>query len=255
MNRTAVAILVCVCALFAAPARADDGGWWDTFWKWDTHFFSYGSEIHLACLDGQGRRVIGCEEWFKGILKIPEALARGKSDPFVHNFRVVKDPNGKTPEEKFLTLESFDPIKHEIDFRLSYSRSHGKRYDAPDPPIGDPINAVRPMLMYRFHDTRFSAVGAGVGGLFIWGRGANTTRWILTPASYVFYPLPRAQAFFVRAEVNYIPHGFSASDFGDGPDPANPQKAVATFERRPDWNSSLTFGFDLRRIGSFAGAR
>jgi hypothetical protein len=68
MTKIAFRVLMCVClVLTPAIARADDGGFWDMFFRWDTKFFGYGTEFHVLCLNKSGQRVENCEEWFRNL--------------------------------------------------------------------------------------------------------------------------------------------------------------------------------------------
>ena len=234
MKRLATFILMCSCVLVPRSVRADDGGWWDAIWKWDQKFMGASSEIHLLCLDARGRRVEGCEEWFRNVKR--SALGQ----PVEHRF-AVKNPATATGKEP---LTSYEPIKHEIDFRFGYGRNYGLRYDSSEnPPIDGSINVVTLMGMYHYHVTKYVALGAGAGAYLLWGKRFDAfSRTIIKPVSVTLHPFPGWPAFAVRPEVNYIPQGFSAADFGDvGP--------AYTFHKESDWNVSVAFGFDLRRVG------
>jgi hypothetical protein len=235
MKRLTLAILVCTFALLPSRAGADDGGWWDWLWKWDPKFQGGSAEIHLLCLDKDGQRILGCEEWFVNLARL---LFKGKSP--VHHFRVLKkssDPNAQSLEVE--QVKSFDRIVHEFDFRVGYHHSTGDRYDDPQPSIDGSINVLNPMGMYHWHVLPAVAVGAGVGYATIYGDRFKTfSRVIFTPFSGIVY----YKALAVRPEVHYLMGGLSAADFGD---------AGVTFSHKREWNFSIAVGFDLRRIGHF----
>jgi hypothetical protein len=240
-----VALLICVCVLIPGLASADDGGWWDAIWKWDVRLTGFNTEFHLLCMDGAGRRVIGCEEWFRGF----KQLLTGHEP--THDFRVIDDPKTKAT----VAIDSFQAIRHEIDLRVGYYGNFlfNDRYSEPEPSITGRINVVPVVLMYHYRLNRFVAAGGGMGLMSIYGdRFEPFTRSLLVPASFVISPRPggdRWGAFTVTTEVRYIPQGFVAADFGDGPDPANPTKVVSNYVNHSEWAATVGFGVDLRRIG------
>jgi hypothetical protein len=259
MKRLARAAVVCLCALMLAPAkaRADDGGWWDNFWKFDTRFRGWGSEIHLLCLDAERKRVIGCEEKFVNIGR----LFAGR--PVEHDFKVRKGPKKavETPDD-FTQLASFSPIKHELDFRFSYHQSIGTRYPDdsryadpahPEPIFDGRISAEQLVLMYHYHFYEWLAAGFGGGVLRVHGADFNEFyRGVIQPVSVLIYPIKGAKAFYIRPELYYIPKGFTSADFGDAQDPANPSKPYSTFTTHGgELNISVAVGFDLRHVGLF----
>ena len=249
MKQTRILLLVCLYALIPALARADDGGWWDTLWKWDTKLTGVSTEFHLLCLDQAGRRVVGCEEWFKGLL-----LPFKGDKKLVHKFEVLANPAAPVASQTLDRIE-FEDIKHEINLRVGYYRNFGDRYPPPDPSIRDSINALKTMATYHYHINKYMAVGGGAGYVTIYGTRFDLfSRSILTPVSYIIYPAPgdsRWGALVLRAEVNYIPEGFTAADFGDAADPTNPTKVVSNFSNKNEWSATIGIGFDLRRVGCF----
>jgi hypothetical protein len=250
MKRLARVAVVCLCALALAPAtaRADDGGWWDNFWKFDTHFRGGGTEFHLLCLDDQGRRVIGCEEWFRNVKR----LFAGQ--PIEHDFKVRKGPKkpGET-EADFERLQSFEPVRHELDFQVSYHQSLGSRYpDTPNEPVFDGrISVERVLIRYNLHVASWIAVGTGAGFMRVHGADFDPFfRTVITPVSALIYPIKGAKGFFIRPDLYIIPKGFTAGDFGNAQDPANPGKPFSTFSTNgAEVNWAIAVGFDLRRIG------
>jgi hypothetical protein len=250
-RRAVVTGLVCVCLLAPSLARADDGGWWDNFWRFDPKLTGYSTEFHLLCKDKQGRRVIGCEEWFKGLYSV---LVRQQAP--THHFKALKDSNA-TDEDSQYDLVQFEDIKQEVDFRVGYYRNYGNRYNNPnESSIQGSIKVQKFEGFYHYHITDFLALGAGVGYLQIYGdRFDLFSRSILTPVSVVGYMPPLGsqnwKVLEARFEVNYIPKGFTAADFGDAADPNNPSKTVSHFSNTNEWNITLSIGYDLRRIGSY----
>jgi hypothetical protein len=240
MKRLTMLILMCVFTLVPMCASADDGGWWDWLWKWDPKFLGASSEIHLLCLDGYGRSVKGCEEWFRNVGR--SFLGR----PIEHRFRVLKDPNAQDPDEKFEKIDSLEAIRHEIDFRFGYHRNVGLRYNpSENPPIDGSINVLKLMGMYHYRLNERVAVGGGLGFLTIYGdRFDRFSRGIVTPVSVIVFPVPGWKALALRPELNWIPTGFTAADFGDDP-------ARFSYSNKHEWNVSIAVGFDLRRIGEF----
>jgi hypothetical protein len=235
---------VCACVLAPRAARADDGGWWDWLWKFDSKFVGGTVDFHVLCFDrylqpirnAHKQRLFGCEEWFKNIGHI------GETEKIEHTF-LVEDPAAATRTDRFAPMTSFDPIKHEVDFRFGYFHNVGDRYDPPDPPTGGSINIYKLMGIYRYHLTDRVAVDGGLG--FLWFQGDRFTafsRGILT-AGFIIVPIGGWRWFEVLPAFNYMPGGFTAADFGDPPG--------FVFNHPTEKNVSIAIGFDLRRIGQF----
>jgi len=228
-------------------ARADDGGWWDAIWKWDAKLTGLNTEFHLLCMDGASRRVMGCEEWFKNI----GGLFGRK---VVHHFKVRTNPDDAVGPATFQPM-TFDQVKHEVNLRVGYYHNYGHRYSAPEPDIDGSINAVPTILTYYYHVNEHFAVGAGMGMVTIYGdRFEPFNRPIVVPASYVIRPFSGHRgwgAFVLRGEINYMPEGFSAADFGDAADPRDPAKLVSNYSNRSEWHATIGLGFDLRGIGTY----
>src|SRR5258708_16348979 len=98
MIKTVVFFFACFCILIPNAARADDGGFWDMLFHWDTKFSGYGTEIHLVCVDKAHNRIDRCEEWFTKLLHIGEIFH--------------KDPHSL--DHGF----DFDAITHEVSLRV-----------------------------------------------------------------------------------------------------------------------------------------
>jgi hypothetical protein len=238
MKRLITTVVACACALLLMPAaaRADDGGWLDWLWKFDPTFRGAAVDFHLLCLDAQGspilnedhRALFGCEEWFANVLNV----LRGRR--IRHTFTV------EPTKGQFRLLESFDPIKHEVDFRVGYYRLVGDRYDnvAPTDPDDQRINVAKLMGVYRYHVTSWLAAEPSAGALVFWGHGFDAfSRFIVSVG-----PLLSYKALELLPAVNYMPQGLAASDFGD-------TAPRFTFSNKPEWNYSVTVGFDLRHVG------
>jgi hypothetical protein len=237
MRRRATAVLAFVMLLLPALARADDGGWWDWFWKMDPRFMGFSVDFHLVCLDERGRVVHGCEEWFRNMRHA------FKPQDISHTFKVVKDPKATRPE--YETLNTFNKIAHEIDFRVGYHASYGDRYDeAPIDPDAQRINLVKMLGLYRYHVKPWIAVEAGGGYLVFYGDGFSPFARGMLSVGPVINPISKWPAFQVLAAYNYSHKGITAADFGDNP-------ARFSMNNVPEQNVSIAVGFDLRRIGNF----
>ncbi|HWW85853.1 MAG TPA: hypothetical protein VNZ26_19785 [Vicinamibacterales bacterium] len=245
MKRLTIAAgLVCACVLASSPARADDGGWWDNFWRFDPKLIGYSTEFHLLCLDDQGRRILGCEELYKNVFR----LLVGGPKSIKHDFR-VKNP-GQTPE--YVKADQFEDVhlRHEVDFRVGYYWNFGDRYDPPEPSIQGSIRVVKLMGIYTYHVPGLHEVlglGGGIGYLEIYGdRFSLFSRSILTGSVIGYVPsgVPEyLKPLQARFEVNYIPLGFTAADFGDA--------TVSHFSNQKEWNITLGIGYDFRRLRGY----
>lgn len=214
MKRVAMLVLVCACVLVPAAAHANDGGWWDWFWKWDPKFMGGGAEIHLLCLDAARNNLPNCEQWFKNVYR---AIAR---KPIVHPFNV-------------------DLLRHQIDFRFSYYRNYGARYDEPDPPSDGSMTALKLMVMYNYHVNRNVAVLGGLGVLPVWGdRFPRKQARGIVSAGLLFH-IPKAEWLTVRPELGLIPGGFSGADFGD---------PTVSYAKNNIVNFSVAMGIDVGRL-------
>src|SRR4029079_10670034 len=114
MNKTVCVALACVCLLLVpTTARADDGGFWDWLFHWDTKFVGLGTEFHARCWTGDGKKVEHCEEGFKNL---PHLFKPTES---VHQFTTYE---GRQPARV-----EFAQIEHEINIRVTYLHSYGQR--------------------------------------------------------------------------------------------------------------------------------
>ena len=242
MKRLARVAVVCLCALAPATARADDGGWWDNFWKFDAHFMGVGTDFHAFCYgkdaDGKSRRIRGCEEWFRNI---PKLWKGGLPE---HDFNYGTRVDGQVEY-----LDNLKDIKSELTLRVGYYQNRGARYkydeNHPDDAVYGYIGIERFMALEYWYPKPSLAIGAGGGLMLIHGDRFNAfTRGVIT-GSVVAYP-PAANALFIRFEVNSIPAGFRSEEFGDPPGLLNKDHEV---------NFTIAVGFDLRRVGRFHVAR
>jgi hypothetical protein len=223
MKKITLLLVVCVCILMPSVARADDGGFWDMLFHWDTKFFGYGTDFHVLCLKESGDRVQGCEEWFKNL---PHTFHPSRSN---HPF-------------------DFKDIKHEFDFRVVYLRSYGQRIPDSELAASDTnkndtraVNAWKLMGLYYYHFNSQMQLGAGAGAIPIWGDDVTRVWRGIGTASLILSPAPRSIWTF-RLEESYLTNSISGATLGH---------PSATFGINGEWNFSATIGFDLRRAGNF----
>jgi len=201
-------LLVCVCGLIPASARADDGGWLEWLEKMSgPRFIGLATDFHFLCIGPDGKR-FACERWFG-----------------------LKDQ----------TFE-FSQIRHEIDARVGIYWKVGERFSDVTNDT-DRINALKLEVMYRYHPNTVVSLGTGAGVMPFFGEGFDVfARLIITPVSVIVTPFrvgPRVvRAFYVRLEDSYIARGFSgAVDFKD---------SRTKFSTTGEWNTSYGFGWDFR---------
>jgi hypothetical protein len=218
MKRLRLAVLVCVCVLAPAVARADNGGFLDWLYSLDPKLIGFGTDFHL-CLD-ESNQVKNCEDWF-GLR---------------HKFS----------GEPLVTLAD---IRHELDFRVAYYRKYGERFS--DVSDTRSINAFKLMVLYYYISSdKHLSTGFGAGFMPFFGDGFESfSRGILTPISIIYSPAARGpanttgdvwkKAFIIRAESTYITTGFTGADFGNS--------ATAYTTRGGEWNFSVALVFYLRR--------
>jgi hypothetical protein len=224
-KRIGLLFVVCVCILKPAAARADDGGFWDMIWHWDLKLQGVGTEFHLLCLDQAGNRVGGCEEGFRNIWTNP--FSRKQFDQIPHVF------------------QSFDGIKHEINFRFSVLYSYGDRIDdaklAPGDTTANDARVVGLNLQgfYNYRITNRFDVGVGGGAIPVF-RLSNGVVW--RPTATVAFVASIWGPWYFRFATNYFGNTITASDL------AHP---TSTFSGGPEWGPSITFGYDLRRVGRY----
>jgi hypothetical protein len=217
--------VVCVGILEPATARADDGSFWDMIWHWDLKLQGIGTEFHLLCLDEAGHRVSGCEEWFKNMGHNP--LSRRQWSQIPHSF------------------QSFEAIRHEINFRFSVLYSYGDRIDdaklAPGDSTANDARVVGLNLqgLYNYRITNRFDVGVGGGAIPLF-RLPNSVVWRPT-ATFAFVAGIRGPWYF-RFATNYFGNTITASDLGH---------PTSTFSGGPEWGPSITIGYDWRRVGRY----
>ena len=221
MKKLGFVLMVCVCILTPSAARADDGGFWDMIWHWDTKFFGYGTDFHPLCLDKDGNRVGGCEEWFRN---------------FKHFY---------SPDDSVHAFTDFATIKHEIDLRVSYMLSYGERFNDDAFAPGDKnandsrkMHAFRLMGLYYYRVNRRWDIGGGGGVLPVFGEDIDTAwRPIITFSSV--HSL--GGIWFLRLEPSYI--------YGSVTGRGQVDHDKVVFTVGPGANFNATVGFDFRRLG------
>lgn len=206
-------VVMMLCALAPATARANSGGFWDFLYSLDPKLTGFGTDVHLACLNANGERVPGCEEMW-GMRRAENIDVRN--------------------------------IKHEVDLRVAYYWKYGVSYEGV--PAKDSIKAFKLIGMYKYHPDVHITVGLGGGVMPFFGHdedgnGFNSfSRGVLVPLSVTYAPATQGdkwkKSFFMRAEASFITEGFSRGDFKNG---------VAATETKGEWNFSVATGFDFRR--------
>jgi hypothetical protein len=225
MKKWTLLLAVFVCILTPSVARADDGGFWDMLFHWDTKFVGVTEDFHVLCFDRSWTIVKGCEEFGRKI--IPTILH--PKTPIRHAF-------------------AFQEIKHEFDFRLTYLRSYGERIPDAKLANGDPrtndlrrVKAWKVVGFYRVHFWHNFDYGIGGGVIPMYGQFVTPglKRGILTPLS-VEYSIPHAEAIVLRFEYSRITGSITGADLGH---------PGANWGNNGEWNPVGTVGIDLRRIG------
>jgi hypothetical protein len=265
MKRLAMVLLI-LFTLVPGRADADGGGFWDWFWSWDPEFVGGSAEFHLLCLDENGNQIRGCHEHFSNVVKLFKDQTKdrdGKNkNEITHCFRMLANPDAPEPEisdtnpcplGQRYSMRTGLQIKHKINLLVGYHHNISDRYHEQPTDKQEALSAlgsihvVRFMFMYYRQLHEMVDVGGGIGALRI--QGENFTpfaRGMITPVSFLFYPIKGAKAFVVKPELNYILGGFKAADFGDDP-------AKFSFSKEHEWNLSISVGFDLFRVGRFLG--
>jgi len=236
MKKSVCVAIACVCLLLVpSSARADDGGFWDWLFHWDTKFFGLGTEFHVRCWTGDGRKVEYCEEWFKNL---PHLFQPRES---VHQFTTYE---GRQP-----TRVEFAQIEHEINIRVTYLHSYGQRISdanlAPDDPLLDDHRTVHGVKLLGLYNRRLTGrlrgleIGGGGGIIPLWGEDVHNV-WRGDIEANVLYGL--GSIFYVRGDVSYLTNTITGADFG------HPTSSLTI---SPGFNAAVSFGFDLRRTGIF----
>jgi hypothetical protein len=237
MKKIAFVIVVCACILTPAAARADDGGFWDMLFHWDTKFFGYGTEFHLVCRTASNKRVENCEEQFRNFRL--RYFRRPSTTP--HFFTVYE--NGEARAVRF------EEIKHELNFRVSYMHSYGQRIPdaklAPDDPLRNDtrkIHAVRALALYTFRANKWLDLAAGGGIVPLFGDDVHRVWRGVFSGGLVF---ALAGGWYARTDLSYYTNTITGADFG------HPTSSMVI---KPKPNASFTIGVDLRRVGIFNAA-
>ena len=221
-----IGLLLVVCLLMPAVSRADDGGFWDMIWNWDTKFSGYGTDFHF-CLDPSGKPV-RCEQLFTNIW---------------HN------PFSTEPLTNSLAPTPFDQLRHEFSFRVSLMHSYGQRVgsdnlsvaDAANPTItarnSDKLWASRLMGIYYYRWNKWLAIGGGAGVIPVWGL-QNGAVW--RPTQTISYETGIGGAWYLRLEESHFGGTITAQDL---------LGSTSTTARsiEPEWKPSITLGIDFRR--------
>jgi hypothetical protein len=178
-----VLLVVSVCALLPASARADDGG----FWEWlqgmsGPKMQGFGTDFHFFCVNDQNV-LVNCERFFG-----------------------LKTMN-----------ESMEKIKHQFDLRVALYWKYGDRF-GDDPTDTRRIQAAKLMAFYRYFATNWLEVGFGAGYMPFFGDGFELfSRGIITPMSVTVAPFSykALKGLTFRADNSYITNGLSGAVFGN----------------------------------------
>jgi hypothetical protein len=230
MKKIAQLFTLVACLLTPNTAHANDGGFWDMLFRWDTKFSGYGTDFHLVCLTRERKQVTGCEEWFT---KIPYFFKH----EIPHEFALRNTSPLQTVE--------FEDIRHEVNLRVAYFHSYGQRVPDAKLAANDPrrndhrtVHAVKIQAMYYFRVNKHLDLGVGEGVVPLFGDDVANVWRGMTTFSAVVAPKGR---WYGRAELSYFTHTITGADLG------HPGSSLVT---DPGWNFAATFGFDLRRVGS-----
>jgi hypothetical protein len=213
-------LMLCVCLLISAAARADDGGFFDMIWHWDIKFFGIGTDFHPLCLNDSGQRIKGCEEWFTHLFRrVPF-----KSDAITDDF-------------------AWEDIRHEVTIRVSGMFSYGERIPSEVLAAGETtdtrvVGAARMMGLYYYHVKHTSnrlSVGGGAGTIPVFL--STGVVWRPIAAASVEYGL--GSSTYVRFDETYFGNTITAADLGH---------PTAIYSAGPKWAPSVTIGWDLRRV-------
>jgi hypothetical protein len=236
MNKTVCVALACAWLLLVpTTARADDGGFWDWLFHWDTKFVGLGTEFHARCWTGDGKKVEHCEEWFRNL---PHLFHPGES---VHEFTTYE---GRQPARV-----EFAEIEHELNIRVTYLHSYGQRVPDATLPANDPladdhrtVHGVKLLALYNRRLTgrlRGLEVAGGGGIIPLWGEDVHNV-WRGDITGSVLYGL--GSIFYLRGDVSYLTNTITGADFG------HPESSMTI---SPGFNAAASIGFDLRRVGMF----
>jgi len=233
MKKTALLFALSACLLTPRTAHANDGGFWDMLFRWDTKFSGYGTDFHLVCLTESGHQVHGCEEWFT---KLRYFFHR---DKIKHEF-ATRDELTLQPQ-----TVAFDKIRHEVNLRVAYFHSYGQRIPdaklaANDDKRNDhrTVHAIKIQAVYYYRINRYFDVGVGQGVVPLFGDDVTNLWRGISTVSFVVAPKGR---WYGRLEGSYFTHTITGADLG------HPTSSLIS---GPGWNAAAIFGFDLRRIGT-----
>jgi hypothetical protein len=238
MTRRTTVLVLSLLLTMPAAARADDGGWWDWFWRYDTVFIGGGSDFHVLCLDKEGhvvhhgergRALFGCEEWFVPLGKVFTGQLP------VHDFEVQEFKDGKETWRRF---DSFSEIKNEFDLRAGVHWSLGTM-DPPGTKSQSTTWLVSTMFVYRHHWNGAFAGEAGVGSVIMIPTQTDTVSRGMVSAALVW---SAGAGVDTRLNVGLLPGRVSSTDIGD----ANQQ-----YTHSPEWTLGLTTVIDLRKVGRY----
>ena len=180
MTNVRLLLVVWLCTLVPAAARADDGGWYEWLQKMSgPTLMGFGSDVHLVCID-KDARAFNCEKFWVGRRNV-----------------------------------DFDRIRHQIDFRFTVFTNVDDSVRAPRS-----IWALKLMGMYHYRITPQFDIAEGIGFLPVFGDGVqSTSRGVVTPISIGYFPFKNggawAKSFFGRFEENYLTGRLSGAELGN----------------------------------------
>jgi hypothetical protein len=215
-KKFAFLIVVCLCILTPGSARADDGGFWDMLWHWDTKFSGYGTDFHIYCWNESKARVPDCDDGFRHIW----------NNPF-------------NPPAIKRSFANIGEVRHEINLRVSVMNSYGLNIpglteaDKENDPVVWAVKAMG-IYYYRIPGTRLDA-GAGGGMIDLFGTNVDRT-W--RPVFTASLAVGLGGAWFARVEENYYWGTLTGANLGH---------PGSTYTAEPKWAPSVALGVDFRR--------
>ena len=137
MTNVRLLLVVWLCTLVPAAARADDGGWYEWLQKMSgPTLMGFGSDIHLVCID-KDARAFNCEKFWVGRRNV-----------------------------------DFDRIRHQIDFRFTVFTNVDDSVRAPRS-----IWALKLMGMYHYRITPQFDIAAAVQKPSVRARRTSVIAW------------------------------------------------------------------------------